>query len=43
VSLSFAFGLLLARYPRWGYAIMGFFAILLATFSIRFSQELWLA
>ncbi|WP_398344793.1 MULTISPECIES: mannosyltransferase family protein [Nostocales] len=43
VSLSFAFGLLLARYPRWGYAIMGFFAIVLATFSIRFSQELWLA
>jgi Gpi18-like mannosyltransferase len=43
VSLSFAFGLLLARYPRWGYAIMGFFAIILATFGIRFSQELWLA
>jgi Gpi18-like mannosyltransferase len=43
VSLSFAFGLLLARYPRWGYAIMGFFAILLATFAVRFSQELWLA
>lgn len=43
VSLSFAFGLLLARYPRWGYAIMGFFAIILATFAVRFSQELWLA
>ncbi|MGI2902400.1 hypothetical protein [Tolypothrix sp. VBCCA 56010] len=43
VSLSFAFGLLLARYPRWGYAIIGFFAIILATFAVRFSQELWLA
>ncbi|BAY11471.1 mannosyltransferase family protein [Calothrix sp. NIES-2098] len=43
VSLSVGFGLLLARYPRWGYAIIGFFAILIATFAIRFSQDLWLA
>ncbi|OUL26315.1 mannosyltransferase family protein [Nostoc sp. 106C] len=43
VSLSVGFGLLLARYPRWGYAIMSFFAILIATFAIRFSQDLWLA
>lgn len=43
VSLSYAFGLLLARYPRWGYAIMGFFALILASFAVRFSQELWLA
>jgi Gpi18-like mannosyltransferase len=43
VSVAIAFGLLLARYPRWGYPIMGFFAFLLVTFAIRFSQQLWVA
>ncbi|MBH8553106.1 glycosyltransferase family 39 protein [Nostocaceae cyanobacterium CENA357] len=43
VSLSFAFGLLLARYPRWGYAVMIFFAILLANLSVQFSQKQWIA
>lgn len=43
VSLSVALGVLLARHPRWGYATMGFFAILLASFSIRFAQHLWIA
>lgn len=43
VSLAIAFGLWLARYPRWGYPIMGFFALLLVTFAIRFSQQLWVA
>ncbi|QKQ73800.1 hypothetical protein [Nostoc sp. TCL240-02] len=43
VSLSMAFGLLLARYPRWGYPIMYFFAILMFTFSIRFARDLWVA
>ncbi|WP_407888703.1 hypothetical protein [Scytonema sp. NUACC26] len=43
VTLSFAFGLLLARYPRLGYLIIGFFAIPLVTFAVRFSQNLWLA
>ncbi|MEA5503511.1 mannosyltransferase family protein [Halotia wernerae UHCC 0503] len=43
VSLSFAFGLLLARYPRWGYAVMIFFAILLANLSVQFSQNQWIA
>jgi len=28
---------LLARHPRWGYATMGFFAILLASFAVRFA------
>ncbi|MDZ7959377.1 MAG: hypothetical protein RMY34_16080 [Aulosira sp. DedQUE10] len=43
VSLSIAFGLLLDRFPRWGYIILGFFAILLVTFSLRFSQNQWIA
>ncbi len=37
VSASLAFGLLLSRYPRWGYAIMGFFGVLLVGFAVRFS------
>jgi len=41
VSVSIAIGIFLSRYPRWGYLTMGFFAILLTTFSIRFAQELW--
>jgi len=41
VSLTIALGLLLARYPRYGYAVISFFAILLASFAIRFSQHLW--
>jgi Gpi18-like mannosyltransferase len=43
VSLSMALGLLLARYPRWGYPIMYFFGILMFTFSIRFARNLWVA
>lgn len=43
VPLSYAFGLLLARYPRWGYLILGFFVIPLVAFAVKFSQELWLA
>lgn len=43
VSLSVALGVLLAQYPRWGYATIAFFAILLASFSIRFAQHLWIA
>ena len=41
VSVSIALGLILSRYPRWGYLTMGFFAILLTTFSLRFAQKLW--
>ena len=37
VSASLAFGLLLSRYPRLGYAIMGFFGVLLVGFTVRFS------
>lgn len=43
VSVSVALGILLSRYPRWGYAAMIFFAILLATVSVRFAQNLWVA
>ncbi|MBH8553103.1 glycosyltransferase family 39 protein [Nostocaceae cyanobacterium CENA357] len=41
VSLSVALGVLLSRHPRWGYLTLFFFMILLATFSIRFAQDLW--
>ncbi|MGH2416464.1 MAG: hypothetical protein ACRDEA_22780, partial [Microcystaceae cyanobacterium] len=43
VSIAIAFGILLSRYPRWGYLTIGFFGILLALFGIRFSQHLWVA
>lgn len=43
VSLVIALGVLLAPYPRWGYATMGFFAILLVCFALRFAQHLWIA
>ena len=43
VSLSYASGLLLARYPRLGVALMSLFAIILANFAIRFAQHQWVA
>jgi len=43
VSLSFALGLVLARYPHWGYATMGLFAAIAIYFSMRFSWGLWVA
>jgi Gpi18-like mannosyltransferase len=43
VSLAIALGMLLARHPRWGYATMGYFAILLVAFSIRFARWRWVA
>ncbi len=39
VSLSLALGILLSRYPRWGYAAISFFTILMSMLSIRFSQS----
>ncbi len=41
VSPSLALGVVFSRYPRWGYMVMFFFAVLLALFSIRFAQHLW--
>jgi Gpi18-like mannosyltransferase len=43
VTLSMIFGLLFARYSRWGYPIICFFGILLIHFSIRFARDLWVA
>ena len=41
VSVSVALGMLLSRYPRWGYLTLSFFVILLASFAVRFAQDLW--
>lgn len=41
VSLAIALGVLLARYPLFGYITMGFFGILLASLAVRFAQHLW--
>lgn len=43
VSLSIALGILLERYPRWGYATLVFFTIVLVNFALRFSQHIWIA
>ena len=43
VPLTIAIGEWLSRHRRWGYAVFGFFAILLVTFSIRFAQNQWVA
>jgi Gpi18-like mannosyltransferase len=43
VTASLAFGLLLSRHPRWGYAIMGLFGTMLVGFSIRFAWWRWVA
>jgi Gpi18-like mannosyltransferase len=43
ISLPIALGLLLSRYPRWGYVTLGFFTLLLILFSVRFAQALWIA
>ncbi|MFP5273396.1 mannosyltransferase family protein [Coleofasciculus sp.] len=43
VSISIALGLLLARYPRWGWATLLFFTLVLVSFAVRFAQHLWVA
>jgi Gpi18-like mannosyltransferase len=43
ISLSIALGLLFSLHPRWGYAAIGFFAVCLAGFSIRFAWWQWVA
>jgi Gpi18-like mannosyltransferase len=42
ISPSVGLGVLFSRYPRWGYLMLFFFTVLLATFSIRFAQDLWI-
>lgn len=41
VSTSLALGIFLSRYSRWGYLTLSFFAIIMASLSVRFAQELW--
>lgn len=43
VSLAIALGNLLAQHPKWGRLALLFSGIMLAIFSIRFSQHLWVA
>ncbi len=39
----FASGLLFAKYPRWGYAVMTFCGLILALYCVRFAQDFWLS
>jgi Gpi18-like mannosyltransferase len=43
VSLSLALGLVLAKRPRWGYPLMGFFSMVLVYYGIRFAWWYWVA
>ncbi|SRR5579883_176644 len=43
VSLAIAFGMLLSRFPWWGLPTLTYFAIVLASFAIRFSRNIWIA
>ncbi len=43
VSIAIAFGSLLSRYPVWGYITVTFFSLLLAIYSMRFAQGIWVA
>ncbi|MBD2502038.1 mannosyltransferase family protein [Anabaena azotica] len=41
VPLSIAMGMLLSRYPRQGYFVLGLFITLLARIAVGFAQEQW--
>ena len=43
VSIAITFGILLSRYPRYGYIAVAFFSLLLAIYAMRFSQGIWVA
>ncbi len=43
VSVAVSLGILLSRYPRYGYIASAFFALLLVLYSLRFAQHLWVA
>ncbi|MEM9541062.1 MAG: mannosyltransferase family protein [Cyanobacteria bacterium P01_E01_bin.42] len=43
ISLSMAAGIVLNKHPRFGYGILSVSGIILATFAIRFAQQLWIA
>ena len=38
---SIALGFVLSHHPRWGYATLGFFVLVLVSFSTRYAQLLW--
>ncbi|HEY9908804.1 MAG TPA: mannosyltransferase family protein [Thermosynechococcaceae cyanobacterium] len=41
VSGAIGLGLVLSKHPRWGYASLGFFALLLLSFGDRFAHGFW--
>lgn len=43
VSVAVSLGIVLSRYPRTGYIVSAFFALLLGLYSLRFAQHLWVA
>ena len=43
ISLAIAMGMLLSNFPRWGLPTLVYFAIVLASFAIRFSRNIWVA
>lgn len=43
IPLSVALGLLLYRHPRWGYLVMLCLSLMLASYSQRLAQGLWVA
>ncbi|WP_204102314.1 MULTISPECIES: hypothetical protein [Spirulina sp. CCY15215] len=43
ISTSIALGIVFQKYPRWGYLVTVFFALLLFLFGLRFAQQQWVA
>lgn len=43
ISVAVSLGIVLSRYPRTGYIVSAFFALLLILYSLRFAQHLWVA
>jgi len=43
VALAIALGLWLSERPKWGYVILSWFGLVLATFALRFARNLWVA
>ncbi len=43
VSIAISFGIVLSRYPRYGYIAVAFFSLLLAIYAMRFAQGIWVA
>ena len=41
ISPTIALGITLSRHQHWGYMTLGFFTIVLFSFSLRFAQKLW--